>query len=397
MVGLAIDLGRMFVVKSELQNVVDACALAASKELDGNAGAIVRSDAAGILVGERNRINFQDVDASIDELNITYSESLDGTYSRSVSDADAKYVKCTLSRPNNVMMFMGVLGFGSQTVAAHAVASLVPSQSPCVIPIGFCKGFPATGETCWGGVSNPDSNGLCVGAWSSGRFRSGSGDSTSIYGAFNWLDLPNDAGHGVPVLQDQIVNGYCGPLTGETVEAETGNLGEAAAKAWNTRFGLYHNGGGYAWDGTPPAAADQTGYSYTTTPEGQVAWPLQRSAYADFVSHRPGRVPYQGNTLTGLTLSNAYTPVQEALDSGTIDRRIVTVPVVDCSGWTSGHVTTYSPTFACVLMLHPIASPTDIVYMEYLGVAGVAGSPCPAFGLPGGGGGGTADVPGLVQ
>ena len=33
--GIALDMGKLFVVKSELQNAADACALAAVYELDG--------------------------------------------------------------------------------------------------------------------------------------------------------------------------------------------------------------------------------------------------------------------------------------------------------------------------------------------------------------------------
>jgi hypothetical protein len=40
--------------------------------------------------------------------------------------------------------------------------------------------------------------------------------------------------------------------------------------------------------------------------------------------------------------------------------------------------------WACVLMLHPIGSPGDIVRMEFLGLSSTAGSPCATSGLAGG-------------
>lgn len=389
MIGLALDLGRMFVIKTELQNTADACALAAAKELDGKTNAKARADTAGILVGTRNVINFQDEAATVTTANITYSDELNGSYSRSVSDADAKYVKCTLSKPDVGMLFMRVRGFGLQSVGAFAVASLLPSQSPCVLPIGFCKDNTPP-SNCPDG-SAPDSNGLCIGEWGSGRFDSGGGQT----GAFNWLQFPG-LGNGESVLADLIVTGYCGEISGTTVQAKEG-LADAAEKAWNSRFGLYKPGkgqGNYRYDGTPPATSDKTGFSYTTTPQGQVAWPSQRNAYADFLAHENTNDPYQGNGLTGLSVSNSYNSSSAALAAGNKDRRVVTVPVVDCTGWGSSHTTTLSSNFACVLLLHPIASPGDVVYMEYRGIAGISGSPCPSYGLPGGGG---AEVPGLVQ
>jgi Flp pilus assembly protein TadG len=48
MIGLALDLGQMFVNKTELQNAADACALAAARELDGNADALDPGRCSGI-------------------------------------------------------------------------------------------------------------------------------------------------------------------------------------------------------------------------------------------------------------------------------------------------------------------------------------------------------------
>ncbi len=416
MIGLAVDLGRMFVIKTELQNAADACALAAAKELDGAADSLIRADAAGMLVGgSRNEINFQDEPAdAVATLSIAYSATLSGTYNSgaSISPSDIPsmdYVKCTISRPNIPILFMVVQGFSSQTVKASAVASLVPSQSPCVLPIGYCKFTPPavpSAATCptWAPFNSTtsqctcldgstlDSNGLCVGEWGSGRFDSGGGET----GSFNWLQFP-DVGNGASDLADLIVKGYCGTIPGTTVAAKEG-LADAAEKAWNSRFGLYKPGqgqGNYYPDGNPPAVPDQTGFAYTKTAKGVAAWPTQRNAYADFLLKRQSNTPYQGDNQTGLNnIGNQYKTNQGALDAGTVDRRVVSVPVVDCSGWGSGHTTTLSADFACVLMLHPVGSPGDTVYMEYLGIAGTPGSPCPAFGLPGGGG---AEVPGLVQ
>eukprot|EP01034_Spumella_vulgaris_P046448 gene46448-biopygen39554 len=64
--GLALDGGRLFMQKTELQNAADACALAASRELtcDPAAGAcaasfLINAENAGLTVAGRNRIDFQ--------------------------------------------------------------------------------------------------------------------------------------------------------------------------------------------------------------------------------------------------------------------------------------------------------------------------------------------------
>ncbi len=409
MIGLAIDLGRMFVIKTELQNAADACALAAAKELGDASDSLTRADAAGILVGGRNNINFQGETATAQTtLTITYSDELNGTYNTSGSIASSDipemdYVRCAITRPNIGVLFMGVLGFGNQGISAQAVASMLPSQSPCIIPIGLCSNNATPPASCPDGTS-PDSNGLCIGQWRSGKF------DASVNGEFNWLDFPDDGIEGN--IKDQLVEGYCGAITGQTVEGQTGELGESAASAWNSRFGLYKNGeGNYQYDGNPAAIPDQTGYSYTPStgsqpddtvpgPEGPTFLGRPYNAYPNFIAHRVqnGTYPksyYQGNDLTGLTINPSYKSNDAALNEGRTDRRVVVVPVVDCTGWGPSHTTTLEAKFACVLLLHPIdPNSTDDVYMEYRGIAGVPGSPCPAFGLPGGAG---AEVPGLVQ
>ncbi|WP_223201935.1 pilus assembly protein TadG-related protein, partial [Streptococcus pneumoniae] len=52
--GVVVDLGAMYVTKSELQNAADSCALAAAQELDGNTDALLRAENAGITAGARN-------------------------------------------------------------------------------------------------------------------------------------------------------------------------------------------------------------------------------------------------------------------------------------------------------------------------------------------------------
>lgn len=42
MIGLVVDMGHLFVFKTELQNAADSCALAAAKELDGASDALDR-------------------------------------------------------------------------------------------------------------------------------------------------------------------------------------------------------------------------------------------------------------------------------------------------------------------------------------------------------------------
>src|SRR5687768_18468509 len=62
--GIVVDLGRLFVTKTELQSATDACALAAAAELKPvvnppDLQAVTRAVSAGITAGTRNRVDLQ--------------------------------------------------------------------------------------------------------------------------------------------------------------------------------------------------------------------------------------------------------------------------------------------------------------------------------------------------
>ena len=61
-VAIAFDLGRLFIVKTELQTAMDSCALAAAQELDGQPGALTRARRAGTTAANLNRVNLQSAD-----------------------------------------------------------------------------------------------------------------------------------------------------------------------------------------------------------------------------------------------------------------------------------------------------------------------------------------------
>jgi len=103
--GVIIDMGRLLVVKTELSNAADACALAAAQQLDGNAGALTRAENAGITAGTRNSAHFQSAPVSITAADLTFSTTLSsasGDNSNYLTQAagapaNSKYVMCTVA------------------------------------------------------------------------------------------------------------------------------------------------------------------------------------------------------------------------------------------------------------------------------------------------------------
>src|SRR5690242_1349188 len=75
---LALDLGKLYIVRSELSNAADACALAAARDLTG-AVSLDTSEAAAITVGSANKmlLQSQNVSLSVNQ-NVTYSKTFAG-------------------------------------------------------------------------------------------------------------------------------------------------------------------------------------------------------------------------------------------------------------------------------------------------------------------------------
>src|SRR5437867_791430 len=131
--GLAIDLGRFFVIKTELQNDMDACALAAASQLrpgQNNPNALTKAVAygrvfstggvddvataplEGNIAAIKNLANFQSVVVNIQSENITFSDTLGGTYKTIAGGANyntAAFAKCTFPMTGLPIFFMKVL------------------------------------------------------------------------------------------------------------------------------------------------------------------------------------------------------------------------------------------------------------------------------------------------
>ena len=383
--GLALDGGRLYLTKTELQNAADACALAAAYELSGApnipADNFTHAKDAGLLVAAENRVGFQGAAIDAQDVTIEFGPSLSaGPWLSAASNppGDSKYARCTIQETGIVPWFMQVLGIGPQQVAALATATLSNAQTNCGIPLAMCTQGP------------PPTYGLTKGQWVNGRFDSGGG----LTGSFNWIDFTPPGGGQSELAGLLKGNGVCNMDTSIKV-GQPGNMGNAAAQAWNTRFGLYQSG----QNNVNTAPPDRTGYPYTLQ-----SYPQGANALPDFIAKRGLNVPYgsnvaDGNTISGLAISNAYNPVTTVAQHQQYgaDRRIAVAPLVNCGEWSDTNHQIQIQAWVCVLMLHPIASPSDIVTMEFLGLANDPSSPCATSGVVGAGGSVGPLVPGLVQ
>ena len=393
-VGLALDLGKMYVARAELQNAADACALAAVHSLNGaSTRQLDMAEAAGLTTGLRHKVQFQSNTVRLTQnASIAFAEKVEGPwqYKNALGSGDPgilrmRHARCTITESGIDTWFIHVLNalpgvdIGKQEVSARAVASLLNSQTTCAIPVAICA------EQL---TANPQ-----VGQWIKG-VSSPSDDTTSD---FRWVDLTvNGKNSSTREIADMLSgNGACElPVTGMQVGATGARLG--LSNEWNTRFGIYQ-GGVYSAEQNPP---DLSGYAYTT-----LTWPANKSgsrsnAFEDFIGKRSSNMPYQGDALTGLTTGSGPGLKATLVNYGSL-RRVAPAPVVNCSDFQQGTHKAPIQYWACMFMLHPVnrgagagngngngknpAPPAnaDFMYLEYRGKASDPSSPCASTGLPG--------------
>lgn len=380
--GLAIDGGRLYINKSELQTAMDACALAASRELVCDAatsGCLQNAEAAGATAAARNRTDLQRNAAPAGT--VTFATSLGGTYSpRGTAANDARYVRCTASQTGLTPWLMGVLGSGDSSVSASAVATPAPSQD-------FCLNTPMTLCSAGAGANF----GYTPNQWITAT----TDNNDKLDGAMRWSSLTGNTS--TTAIRDQLNSAtpVCGFGNGSAVTVSNGTQ-QGVKSAYNTRFGLYPNGAGAA--GPADVPPDRTGYSYPTTT--YAAGSTGAGVLADYRSRQNNHTPFtpndytgnaKGNSPKGTYSGNPITAAQHTQYGA--DRRLVAVSVADCGAASPKVLGT-----ACMLMLNPMGDGnTSSLYMLFLGNATAATAACGSTGTPGGSGSTGPRVPTLVQ
>ena len=356
--GLALDVGKFFIVKSELQNAADACALAAAYELDGTSSQFTRANAAGLNLAAINKVYFQQ--GAVAGTTVQFSTTATGGYANP-APANASFVRCNVSQPNVPTWFIQLVGIGNQTIPATAVASNVPGQTTCALPVGLCNAPPSTP----------------VGTWLEGVQPSGSG----VSGFFRWIDFEPPAG-GANELASILSGANSCVISSTNPNLPIAGYGVVASadKHYNTRFGI--RAGGTPNNSVP----DYSGYAYLPT-----NWPSRFNAYTDFVANRrPTNAAYQG--LSDINLGGNPTILNSTeLAAQGSSRRVAIAPVIDCATETFQR-------FACVFLLHPMSTsgPAPAMFLEYLGDANSVG-PCKSFEFAGPSNGAGPKVSALVQ
>lgn len=129
--GLAIDLGRMYVTRSESQAYCDSAAIAAALKLDGTVGGITRARAAALAVPKGWQFGTTVFDPT--RTVVEFAQTLAGPYAANPSPAKDYVCARVTTRVTLPLYLLPVtVGSPSSTIAASAVAKQMVLSGPGV-------------------------------------------------------------------------------------------------------------------------------------------------------------------------------------------------------------------------------------------------------------------------
>jgi len=126
-VGLCIDVARVYMVRTELQNAADAAALAAARELDSGAGGI--NDAVTRATTIVNNYGFNDAAVNIQAVDVKFAINLnqdpyDSAATAAANPRNYRFVKVTTQSVATPMLFSARVLGANHTESRNAVAGM---------------------------------------------------------------------------------------------------------------------------------------------------------------------------------------------------------------------------------------------------------------------------------
>ena len=390
MAGLAIDSSHAFVNKTRLQNMVDAAALAAAKDYDETADIFVATAAANNTFGlNTDGIGNFEIDGEYDSGNISVLVQYSETLNPFVSTGIGPYVRVIASGFDMATGFSAVLGIGNIGVGASAVAGPSPKieNYACnIAPMVVCSNEPEEGEegSDYYGFRHDD---LMV-------LKPSQGDHGDVGpGNYKLLRLGCDSGGGGACLRENMGGSYdaCAS-TSQDVETEPGFLAGPTRQGFNTRFGEY--GGPVDPADYPPDVIIQETQPLLYTQSVEDPMDPDNDITQICVGPCDNAEPPTNLVESATDLewdifdyetysSQTNNPAVLKEPGGVPWRRVLAMPVANCTGDQNGQSTLPIIGFACFYMLQKIKNGPDMnIFGQFVEGCRVSGAP----GLnPGGG------------
>ena len=361
--GLALDIGRVMVNKSRLQAEVDAAALSAAKVLDVT-GSTSQATTAVTNVFTLNAQRHSDLWSVFGSVTRTvdYSNTL---VPFAAGTAPALYVRVRVTGFSISSTLASVAGFNNFNIGASAVAGPSPTiNTACnIAPIMMC----GTTSTASAPIFGYSSGEITILKYAGG---SGSGIGPGNYGLL-------DVGSGASAVRTALAGGYAGCETvGTSATVEPGVASGPTSQGINTRFNEYQGPMGGTQATYPPDVI-------TTQPSGNNRLSCGDKSCTTVVTGSPATTVTNASQYTGWSYEGMYQPrlASQSYDvappTGVPDRRILAVPIGDCSGGVNGSSPVSIIGLACIFLLQDVSSDSN-VYGEVLSNCQVNGTPGPA-------------------
>jgi hypothetical protein len=352
MVGLAIDSSHAFVNMTRLQNTADAAALAAAKVYDQTGDTVPSNAAANSVFGLNTDGNGNfEIDSAYDSGNITVTVQWSQTLNPFVPSGIGPYVRVIASGFNMATAFITVIGITDMPIAASAVAGPSPSiDNACnIAPILVCANDM---DADYYGFNQDD---LMV-------LKPSPGDHADV-GPGNYKLLRLNCPGGACVREAMAGSYEACASTDQTMDTEPGVTAGPTSQGFNTRFGVYS--GPVSYDDYPPdvvthstTAPPLDTYLDPVTGDDVITWGgTVVTIGADLDDGFGERFDY--NDYVYRTMNGVYDYAPAGSPGGVQWRRILAMPVADCSGDETGQSTLNIEGFACYYMLQKIGGGTD--------------------------------------
>jgi Flp pilus assembly protein TadG len=285
-VGLCIDVSRVYMVRTELQNAADAAALCAARELNSGSSGI--QDGVARATSIVNNQGFSR--AAVTIANVEFAVNLDGTYVNSATaqanPANIRFVRVSTQTTDTTMLFSARVLGASHTESRSAVAGMSVGLNT------ICDFFPAAVA-----LTNPNP---APGTPMTLKFAQGTGNSVTLVDQdYVVLEVPdfNGNGTGETAALSAGITSICkslGDSINMTPSSNPGNGPRNSGDGLNTRFNVYANG-----------------YSNALTP----------GTFPPDSNIREGITATEYKNRTAVTAPNPNGP-------GKDDRRLLVVPIV---------------------------------------------------------------------
>jgi Flp pilus assembly protein TadG len=365
MAGLALDSSHAFVNNTRLQNTADAAALAAAKVYDQTRDTMMSTAAANGIFGQNTNAsgNFE-VDAAYDAGDISVVVQYSETLMPFTPGPDGPYVRVIATGFSMLTSFSNVVGINSMDVSASAVAGPSPAiVDACnIAPLVVCAADMT--QNYFGFQQDK----LMV-------LKPNPGDHSDVGpGNYKLLRLNCPGGD---CVRDAMAGSYenCASVD-QTMETEPGVTAGPTEQGFNTRFG--------EWNG-PISPDDYPADVVTDFVETNLDTYVDGNG-DDVITMGPGGavvsvaadIPGQNyGAYVNATINGPHNFSPDGYPRGKEWRRVLALPVADCSGDESGQSTLQVEGFACYYMLQRIGGgPEKNIYGQFVDgclAGGVAG------------------------